>query len=47
MLVLHQTWETQEAYQAYSSSPVKVELARLLTRSLVQPMQTWEVEEVC
>lgn len=46
-LVLQETWETQEAYRAYLLSPVKEELARLLTRSIAQPMQTWEVEEVC
>ena len=46
-LVLHETWETHEAEHGYALSPLKSELTRLLARVLVQPMRTWEVEEVC
>ncbi len=46
-LVLHETWETHEAEQGYALGPLKTELTRLLSRALLQPMRTWDVEEVC
>lgn len=46
-LVLQETWETRDAYHAYCLASLKGELAHLFARSLAQPMQTWEVEEVC
>lgn len=46
-LVLHETWETREAQHEYVLSPLKNELTRLLARVLIQPMRTWDVEEVC
>ena len=46
MLVLQETWETKDAYQAYAFSPLKTELINLVLRSAAQPPTTWEVEEV-
>jgi quinol monooxygenase YgiN len=45
-LVLQETWETEEAYQAHSLSTLKAELTSLFARSLAQPIQTWQLEEV-
>ena len=47
MIVLQETWETHDAYQGYSLGPLKGEFTGLLARSLAQPMETWQVEEVC
>lgn len=46
-LVLHENWETCEAQKTYIFSSLKAELTRQLTGALAQPMQTWDVEEVC
>jgi quinol monooxygenase YgiN len=46
-LVLHETWETREAHEAYAHSPLRTELTTVLTRSLAQPIRTWNVEEIC
>jgi quinol monooxygenase YgiN len=46
-LALQETWETEDAHQAYALSPLKRELIRLLASSLAKPIQTWQVEELC
>jgi quinol monooxygenase YgiN len=46
-LVLQETWETQEVQYAYVLSPIKAELMSLLAQSVAQPIQVWEVEELC
>jgi quinol monooxygenase YgiN len=45
-LILHETWTTREALEAYALSPQKAEMTSLVTRSLAQPMRSWTVEEV-
>jgi quinol monooxygenase YgiN len=47
VIVLHETWETQEAYQGFAHSPLRGELMSLLSRSLMRPIETWHVEELC
>lgn len=47
IFVLHETWETREAQQTYFLSAMKNELIRLFTIVLIEPMRTWDVEEVC
>ena len=46
-IVLHEIWETQEAYQAHSHSPLRGELTRITAAALARPIQTWQVEEIC
>jgi quinol monooxygenase YgiN len=43
-LVLHEVWDTREAY---SRSPLKIEMTSLVMRFLAQPLRSWTVEEVC
>ncbi len=46
-LVLHETWETEEAYRGYALSPLPRQLASLFVHYVAQPPQTWQVEEIC
>jgi quinol monooxygenase YgiN len=46
-LVLHEVWDTREALEAYSRSPLKIEMTSLVMRFLAQPLRSWTVEEVC
>ena len=46
-LVLHEVWDTREALEAYSRSPLKIEMTSLVMRFLAQPVRSWTVEEVC
>ncbi len=45
-IVLHETWETQETYQAYSHSQIKAELTRIVASSLARPIETWQLDEI-
>jgi quinol monooxygenase YgiN len=45
-LVLHEVWETRAALEAYSRSPLKIEMTSLVMRFLAQPLRSWTVEEV-
>ena len=45
-LVLHEIWNTHEALRAYALSPLKSEISILVARFLIQPLRTWEIEEV-
>ena len=47
VLILHETWETHEAQQGYAIRPLKTVLLSQMTGALAQPMQTWEIEEMC
>lgn len=47
VIILHETWETQETYQGFAHSPLKAELMSLFGRSLALPIETWQVEELC
>jgi quinol monooxygenase YgiN len=46
ILVLHEIWTTEQAVQTYALGPLKAEIASLMARFLVEPLRTWEVEEV-
>lgn len=46
-LVLHEVWDTREALEANSRSPLNTEMTSLLMRILAQPLRSWPVEEVC
>jgi quinol monooxygenase YgiN len=46
-LVLHEVWDTREALEAYSRSPLKIEMTSLVMRFLAQPLRSWTVEEIC
>jgi quinol monooxygenase YgiN len=43
-LILHEVWDTREAY---SRSPLKIEMMNLMLKSQAQPLRSWTVEEVC
>jgi quinol monooxygenase YgiN len=45
-LVLHEIWRTHEALQAYALSPLKTEMTTLVAMFLIQPLRSWEVEEI-
>jgi quinol monooxygenase YgiN len=45
-LVLHEIWETHREMRAYTIGPLKAEITSLVTRFLIEPLRTWEVEEV-
>lgn len=45
-LVLHEVWETRDAFEAYALSPLKSEMTSLAARFLAQPFHSWGVEEV-
>ena len=46
-LILHEVWDMREALEAYSRSPLKIEMTSLVMRFLAQPLRSWTVEEVC
>lgn len=46
-LVLHEVWNTREALEAFTLSPLKTEMTTLVARFLAQPLRSWEVDEVC
>jgi len=46
-LILHEVWDTREVLEAYSRSPLKIEMTSLVMRFLAQPLRSWTVEEVC
>jgi len=45
-LILHEVWNTREALEAFTLSPLKSEMTSVIARFLVQPLLAWEVEEV-
>lgn len=45
-IVLHETWETEETYQAYSHSQVRAEFTRIVANSLARPIETWQLDEI-
>ena len=46
-IVLHEVWETLEAYRAYCHGPHRGEFNRTVATSLARPIETWQVEEIC
>lgn len=45
-LALHEVWTTPQAMRAYALGPLNAEIASLVARFLVEPLRTWDVEEV-
>ena len=45
-IVLHESWETQETYQAYFHSQIKAELTHIVAPSLARPIETWQLDEI-
>lgn len=45
-LILHEIWDTHDDLEAYAISPIKVEITTLVSRFLIQPLRSWEVEEI-
>ena len=46
-IVLHEVWETRDAYHAHCHSSHRSEFNRIVTASLARPIETWGVEEIC
>jgi quinol monooxygenase YgiN len=46
-LILHEVWVTRDALDGFALSPLKAELMGFVSRFLAEPINTWEVEEVC
>lgn len=46
-LILHEVWNTRDALEAFTLSPLRTELNAIASRFLAQPLRSWVVEEVC